>query len=513
MVILMVLNLFLAVLSGLLVAFSFPVSLPPFIEKTSFPTLLFLGLVPSLLALKRTYLSRQAWLIGFFFGIFFAYVSLYWISDFGQFPLILLSVYLGFWYGILFIFLGIMIRCGSDSVILFIVPLVWTAGEFVSSYGASGFPWLRLAHPLFENKPLLQLASVGGELLISYFVLLANTAIFVLFFGKSAFAQRVKAVSLSLAFLGALYIWGGYAYGQYLRFERILPTLEVTGIQGGVSSFTQWSARGYYLETKEAYVNSTLEAIRKEPTSSVYVWPESAIPVAYSLEFPEPIEDIKPIWKEKPDAVLLQGTFFEDADGNLFNGAMVTDGKTNQSFTYSKPKPVPYGEFVPLAGIARFLNYPWGEKDINPGKVLTPMPVNREMAGVGICFDNIFPSVSRAQVRKGASFLTVLANNSWYKMPAGVIQHRAIDYFRAVENRRALVRVATTGNSHVILPSGRLAAETRLGERTYLTYAVPVNHRFSLYTRVGELVGTLTFLVSSLFVCVFALKGVSEEIF
>lgn len=59
--------------------------------------------------------------------------------------------------------------------------------------------------------------------------------------------------------------------------------------------------------------------------------------------------------------------------------------------------------------------------------------------------------------------------------------------FRAVENRRSLVRAANTGISGCVDPSGRISARTDLFEDAALICDVPVLEGESLYARTGDL--------------------------
>jgi apolipoprotein N-acyltransferase len=59
--------------------------------------------------------------------------------------------------------------------------------------------------------------------------------------------------------------------------------------------------------------------------------------------------------------------------------------------------------------------------------------------------------------------------------------------FRAVENRRYMVRAANTGITAVVDPWGRILEPTRLFDRTVLVRDVPFIAEKSLYTRYGDL--------------------------
>jgi apolipoprotein N-acyltransferase len=71
-------------------------------------------------------------------------------------------------------------------------------------------------------------------------------------------------------------------------------------------------------------------------------------------------------------------------------------------------------------------------------------------------------------------------------------QSLAINVFRAVENRVAIVRSATTGISCIILPNGEIIERIRdgngkdLGVSGFLVRDIPLSNKKTFYTRYGD---------------------------
>jgi apolipoprotein N-acyltransferase len=104
--------------------------------------------------------------------------------------------------------------------------------------------------------------------------------------------------------------------------------------------------------------------------------------------------------------------------------------------------------------------------------------------GVNICFEDVFPDVSRKLVRNGANLLVTLTNDSWYLQTSGGAQHTAHSVFRAVENGLPLLRCGTTCESCLILPSGEIThlvtgANGERIARGATTIDVPVSRNFT----------------------------------
>ena len=69
-----------------------------------------------------------------------------------------------------------------------------------------------------------------------------------------------------------------------------------------------------------------------------------------------------------------------------------------------------------------------------------------------ICFEDTFPGLCREFIRRGAQVLVNMTNDSWSKSVACEMQHMSIALFRAVENRRTLVRATNGGITCVDRP-------------------------------------------------------------
>src|SRR5256712_8291643 len=111
----------------------------------------------------------------------------------------------------------------------------------------------------------------------------------------------------------------------------------------------------------------------------------------------------------------------------------------------------------------------FGETGIVPGTSHEPLRTPLGRVGVVICFESIFPDVTRALVRNGAQILTVITNDAWLDGTAGPAQHAAHSVLRAVESGRLVVRAANTGPSMIIDPVGRVRATISPRQSTVLT--------------------------------------------
>ncbi|MFN7171142.1 MAG: apolipoprotein N-acyltransferase, partial [Candidatus Omnitrophota bacterium] len=109
-----------------------------------------------------------------------------------------------------------------------------------------------------------------------------------------------------------------------------------------------------------------------------------------------------------------------------------------------------------------------------------------------ICFEDIFPSLVRKFVQKKAEFLINITEDGWYGKSLASFQHMQSAVFRAIENRRFVVRVANTGYSCVINPQGKIVSELKdnQGNKLFITgihtAEVIPNFQKTFYSRWGD---------------------------
>ena len=188
------------------------------------------------------------------------------------------------------------------------------------------------------------------------------------------------------------------------------------------------------------------------------VWPESATPFYF-------LHDIKPselvfegIYQTKADYLIGSPSFVRKDDVvQYFNSAYLISPQTRTMDKYDKTHLVPFGEYVPFKKWLPFLGKIVAQiGDFSAGKVGQTLPWRREQLGVLICYEIIFPGLSRAMVKNGASILVNITNDAWFGKTSGPYQHFSMSVFRAVESRRSLIRAANTGISGFIDPSGKV---------------------------------------------------------
>jgi apolipoprotein N-acyltransferase len=155
---------------------------------------------------------------------------------------------------------------------------------------------------------------------------------------------------------------------------------------------------------------------------------------------------------------------------------------------YDKVHLVPFGEYVPLKKWLPFIKKLVAQTgDFKTGKKGAVLKAGPYKIGVLICYEIIFPGLSRASSENGADLLANITNDAWYGTTSAPYQHFSMTVFRAVENKRSLVRSANTGISGFIDPVGRINGSTPLFKEAVMTQPMPVIKLKTVYTRFGDI--------------------------
>lgn len=190
---------------------------------------------------------------------------------------------------------------------------------------------------------------------------------------------------------------------------------------------------------------------------------------------------------------------------HLYNSAMVIRPGGYLEAMYHKNHLVPMGEYVPLSGFFFFIQklVP-GLADFTPGDGFNLLEVSGMKIGTTICYEDLFPEISRRFVREGADLLVNLTNDAWYEKSSAVLQHVEFSRLRAIENRRYLARATNTGVTAIFDPLGKEVARAPLFEQTVLSAPIRLGGPATVYGRYGDwfvyicLLATVFFVLTKL---------------
>ncbi|MCQ9206573.1 MAG: apolipoprotein N-acyltransferase [Omnitrophica bacterium] len=482
---------FLPVLSAVLLILAYP--------TFNLEFLAWIALIPLFFALEGK-TTKQRFTIGYLFGIIFFSGILYWLVNVSIPGAIFLILVLSFFPALFSTLYPEPPYEPPKSIraagwILFI-PAAWVLTEYLRTHFLTGFPWALLAYSQSFNLPVIQIADITGPYGVSFLIVLVNLGIY------SALKKTPgRFYTLFFVFL-LLAAVSGYGYN---RLRRPYPTqhLKIALIQGNIPQALKWDVK-YRRFIMDKYAYLTKEAAKDTPR--LIIWPETSVP-GYLEEEADLKRWIKDLAKSA-NAYIIAGTLREDGQ-DVFNSARLISKEGELLESYDKIHLVPFGEFIPFAKvisrIRAFIDKPIG--DFARGKDFTVFKFQSHDAFIGssniqkttefykfstlICFEDIFPDLSRRFVKAGARFLVNITNDAWFGDTRAPYQHAQGSIFRAVENRVPVVRAANTGVSCIIDHRGRVVEYVRSGsDKTFVDgYAVksiqPVFSK-TFYTRFGD---------------------------
>jgi len=425
----------LSISSALLLALSF----------SSFNLWLFAwcGFIPLFIALENKSL-RGAFTVAFFCGIIFWGLAIYWLVHVTLLGQIILILYLAVYFG-LFGCVVYFSRFFSANNRLFFLPASWVLLEYLRSYLFTGFPWALIGLSQYTILPIIQIADITGAWGVCFLVVLVNAA-FYLFLRKHSGVKILFIPILGLFLsLGYGLIRLNYQASECNRQEQ----LKISVVQGNIPQDLKWDKRAAAF-IQERYRQLTSAAAVDEPV--LIIWPEASVPGLWGRDDAE-FRQVFSLAGQLGTHLLVGAVSYYNQ--NYFNSALLINQQGSVAATYNKLHLVPFGEYIPLKNIFPFLETIAPIGDIQPGKNYT---IFRQPAnfGVLICFEDLFPELSREFIKRGAKFLVNITNDAWYKEGSAPYQHFSASVFRSVENRVYLVRAANTGISGFIDPAGRI---------------------------------------------------------
>jgi apolipoprotein N-acyltransferase len=499
----------LAIASSFLLTASFP--------KFGLFYVAWFALVPLLIAI-RDLSSWNRFRLGFLTGLVHYFTLGYWLihtlRTYGHLPIyvclpifFLLGAYLACYMGVFCIMLG---KAGRKPVIsVFLIPVLWVALEYLRAFALTGVPWEFLGHSQFRNPGLIQISDLVGVYGISFLIALANGIILMAILGltqqkwfdHAVFKSHLAAFIIIFAILMSMTLFYGQRRIQSIdRQIATAPLAKVAVIQGNIDQALKWDAR-FQLETTLKYIRLSHESKRQQP--DLVIWPETATPFyfQYNKELSQRV--INGIIATGADFLIGSPSFQRKPESvDYYNSAYLIRSDGTISGKYDKTHLVPFGEYVPwgeyLPFLGKLVEQVGDFKAGVPGKTL---PWRNHHIGVLICYELMFPTLARTQVNNKADLLINITNDAWYGDTAAPFQHFSIAVFRAVENRRSLIRAANTGISGFIDPAGRIIAPTPLFVEAIAVQSVPVIREKTFYTRHGDLFAQIC-LALSLFVVI-----------
>jgi apolipoprotein N-acyltransferase len=527
-------NVTLACAAGILLGLSFP--LPKELSAIiPFSVLAFVAFVPLLLLFDRCESMWQAIRYGYLAYFIFNAVALYWVGGFthGQDAYLMIAgAALIVVHPLLFlvptiVYLFVKKYLGRGAA-LFSLPCVWVGFEWLHSLGELGFPWLTIGNSQAYALSRIQFILFTGVYGVSFWILALNVLIYFAYLKLvrsewKLFSRQALIAGLALIILVALPEIHGRQVLSSSGSETNARSIRVGVVQPNSDPWKKWETNSE--DQLQGYLELTRALVPEKP--QLVIWPETAISsrillgthltlfhrlkenldslgLAVLTGYPETV--FYHAANAPPDSRLVPGTktYYND-----FNAMMLMQPGSDSIQKYSKMKLVPFAERVPYADKLSFLvdavQWNVGISGWGIGKDTTVFLLRggRQSARFSgmVCYESIYPDLVSAFVRKGAQFLVVITNDSWWGNTSGAYQHLHYASLRAIENHRSIARCANGGISCFIDPYGRISEARGLYTQSTLVGDVQLAEVQTFYSRYGDVfakactvIGLLTIL-------------------
>ena len=476
-------SLAVAALSAILLILSFP--------DFDLWLLAWIGLVPLLLTIAKRPSPWRAFVLGWFGGTVFFYGSCYWLTysmiHYGGLPtlvayllLVPVTLAVGTFPGAFAMVLAMALRRWRGNALL-LAPVLWVSFEW-ARLGLTGQLWNALGYSQAYQPKLIEAAQWGGVYAVSFLIVAVNASIALV-----AFNRNRRSILIAISVLVFVAIIGFFSINTTYNGNN--AALHVVALQPNVPMHLV-KTNEEMRELMVRHITMTETALRAVPDDQkprFVIWPES--PMYFTYAGDSQFRELVSRFAREHRTSLLFNSQEPAPYGGLYNSAMLINEDGGLVGQYDKIRLLPFGEYVPLprwlpgAGLITGI-----VGDFEPGAKYTIFRLGGVLdAGVFICIESAYPSIARAFANGGAQVLINISNDGYLGRTAVMRQHLANAVFRAVENKRHVLRVTNSGITALITPNGEILEPTAAFEPAIRQWAINGDTPTTPYTRYGDI--------------------------
>lgn len=400
---------------------------------------------------------------------------------------------------------------------------IWMSFEKFHLSWEFTWPWLNLGNAFSEYPKLIQWYDTFGATGGSFWILLVNVFAFYTIRTWEAGRKRKSLIKNSAILALSILLPMMISLLKYKNFnEKPVGEVGILMLQPDLDPYND-----KYTKDSLTIVKDLLTIAEQNSRGKIdyYMAPETALPGRGSLseggfEKSFLLNEVKGFLAKHPGSVFETGVSshrFLNSNNNLpaeaydygngisvesFNSAiqLLPNQKTE---VYHKGKLVPGVEIFPYMSVFKPL---FGNAMLNFGGAVVSLGMDKErkafanpfnkgkMAPI-ICYESIYGEFVTGYVKKGANFLGIMTNDSWWGVSEGHRQLLSYARLRAIETRREIARAANSGISAHINALGETEEDTLYGDKTALFGKIKLYEGQSFYVRAGDIFSRLCIFV------------------
>ncbi|MFC3755796.1 apolipoprotein N-acyltransferase [Chryseobacterium tructae] len=401
------------------------------------------------------------------------------------------------------------------------------------------WPWLNLGNVFSDYPKLIQwydtLGATGG----SFWILLINVLIFYTIRTWEAGRKRKDLIKNSSIIVALIAVPMMISIMKYNSFnEKPSGQVNVLMLQPDLDPYAE-----KYSKDSLTIEQDLLALAEKNSTTKIdyYIAPETALPGRGSisetgLEKSLLLNNVKEFLTKHPGSVFATGIsshhfYFDPATlpkeaYQTNQGVWVASYNTaiqlapqQKTQVYHKGKLVPGVEIFPYMNVLKPV---LGDAMLNLGGTVASLGTDKERVAFSnpynkgklapiICYESIYGEFVTDYVKKGANFLAIMTNDSWWGVTEGHKQLLSYAKLRAIETRREIARAANSGISAHINAKGEVVADTFYGDQTALFSKVNLYDGMTFYSRAGDLLSRFSIFALGFLLFYYLIKRVQAK--
>jgi len=394
------------------------------------------------------------------------------------------------------------------------------ATEWLTLTFSVSIPWLVLGHTQVEGTEFIQIADLGGVLLLSAWVLALNGTAFMALPRSSRPGDNYGERGASIAIFTAL-VALPVAYGSIRTAQSDVPAgyTRVGIVQPGVPP-GEWDAQDavtkvdYLAHLSDELLErwrptqldsvsgaaTTVFATRGEREVGLLIWPQTSLPFMGTEAGERQLYDRLSRWTSRRGVSLLTGASTGTARVDRSEGQPRADDLANSAVLFRPERPIVRYDQMRRVRVA--------DVRAAAGSQRVVLDAGGAKIGTAVGFESLFGDHLRRFTADGANLIVVLSRNDIWGRTAGLYQHLQFTRLRAIESRRAVVLSTVSGVSALIQPSGTIEEIAGWMDQDVEPIEVPTFRGETFYVRHGDWVGLWALVLSlvfNAFVCIAAL--------
>jgi apolipoprotein N-acyltransferase len=400
---------------------------------------------------------------------------------------------------------------------------IWMCWEKFHLSWELTWPWLNLGNAFADYPKLIQwydtLGATGG----SFWILLVNVYIFYTLRIWEAGRIRKSLIINSSIVVALIALPMIISLVKYQNFDlKPNGTVNVLMLQPELDPYTEKYSKDSLTILKDLL---TLADQHSKGQIDYFIGPETSLPGYGSI--PESgfeqsllLNSVKGFLTRHPKSIFTTGIsshkFYPNAESKSETAYQTSNGEFVDSYNsavqiipnqkvevYHKGKLVPGVEIFPYINVLKPI---LGDAMIDLGGTVASLGIDSErkvfsnnynkgkLAPI-ICYESIYGEFVTDYVNKGANFLAIMTNDSWWGVTQGHKQLMAYAKLRAIETRREIARAANSGISAHIDARGDVMADTLYGDKTALFAKIHLYDHITFYSRAGDFISRLMVFV------------------